>query len=128
MTIFLRVLIIIFANCPKNAKFCTHKQRFHSLVAFSTLQLNDWSSHSQVKIAKFNTCKVIIIPKLRKKVPVNNNHLKVACKALASFPGYSAGAAPSLWPGNEASKAWKVEVEVVGREKGRCGMGRGKEG
>ena len=94
VTIFLWVLKIIFANWPKNAKFCTRKHRFYLLVAFSTLQLNDWSSHSQVKIAKFNTYKVIIIPKLQKKGLVNNNHLKVACKALASFPGYSAGAAP----------------------------------
>ena len=66
----------IFADWPKNAKFCTRKQKFYWLVAFSTLELNDWSSHSHVKIAKFNTCKIKIIPKLRENVPVNNSHLK----------------------------------------------------
>ena len=30
-----------------------------------------------MKIAKFNTCKVIVIPKSQKNVPVNNSHLKV---------------------------------------------------
>ena len=30
-----------------------------------------------MKIAKFNTCKMIIIPKLQKNVPVNNSHLEV---------------------------------------------------
>ena len=42
-----------------------------------SLQLNDWSSHSRVKTAKFNTNKMIIIPKSPKYVPVNNSHLKV---------------------------------------------------
>ena len=36
--------------------------------------------HLTHKRAKFNTCKMIIIPKSRKNVPVNNSHLKVVCK------------------------------------------------
>ena len=30
-----------------------------------------------MKITKFNTCKMITIPKLQKIVPANNSHLKV---------------------------------------------------
>ena len=37
------------------------------------------------------------------------------------------GLPPSLWPGNEASKAWEVEVEVVGREKADVGWGEGNK-
>ena len=43
--------------------FVHANKSFTSITVFVALQLNDESSHSQVKIAKFNTCKMIIIPK-----------------------------------------------------------------
>ena len=56
-------MLEIWGDWHKNAKFCTRKQKFYSFVVFSILQLNYWSSHSRVKIAKLYTCKIIKIAK-----------------------------------------------------------------
>ena len=37
------------------------------LEEYTCLSENNWSSHSQIKIAKYNTRKIIIIPKITKK-------------------------------------------------------------
>ena len=76
---FLRVLMFdTFSGWHKKRKILyTQTIVLLACSLLNIIQLNDWSSHSQVKLAKFNTCKMIIIPKSQKNVPVNNSHLKV---------------------------------------------------
>ena len=61
------------------------------LLACSILNITDWSSYSQVEIAKFNTCKM---PKI---VPVNNSHLKVALCINFIFQKWLLQSSPPRW-------------------------------
>ena len=82
VTIFCRYILMfeIFQIGTKMQNF-VHANKVILTCSFSALpylfkdyacleQLNDWLSHSQVKIVKLNTCELIKII-----VPVNNSHL-----------------------------------------------------